>query len=65
MLPDPPAGSIAGGPNCGIQDPLAQRKLAGCAPQFVISMIAIHWNADLSWVASFVADLDNGANDGN
>jgi endoglucanase len=74
VLPHPPAGAIAGGPNSGIQDPLAQSKLAGCAPQFcyiddiqsyATNEIAINWNAGLSWVASFVADLDDGANDGN
>jgi endoglucanase len=73
-LPHPPAGTIAGGPNSGIQDPFAQGKLQGCAPQFCYiddiqsystNEIAINWNAGLSWVASFVADLDNGANDGN
>jgi endoglucanase len=73
-LPHPPAGTIAGGPNSGIQDPFAQGKLQGCAPQFCYiddiqsystNEIAINWNAGLSWVASFIADLDNGANDGN
>jgi endoglucanase len=73
-LPHPPAGTIAGGPNTGIQDPLAQSKLAGCAPQFcyiddiqsfATNEIAINWNAGLSWVSSFVADLDDGANDGD
>ena len=70
-LPHPPAGSIAGGPNSSLQDPLAQSKLQGCAPQFCYiddiqsystNEIAINWNAALSWVASFVADLDSGAN---
>jgi endoglucanase len=73
-LPHPPAGTMAGGPNTGIQDPLAQSKLAGCAPQFcyiddiqsfATNEIAINWNAGLSWVSSFVADLDDGANDGD
>jgi endoglucanase len=73
-LPHPPPGTIAGGPNSGVQDPLAQGKLHGCAPQFCYiddiqsystNEIAINWNAGLSWIASFVADLDNGANDGD
>jgi endoglucanase len=72
-LPHPPAGAISGGPNSGLQDPLALGKLHGCAPQFCYiddiqsystNEIAINWNAGLSWVASFIADLDNGANDG-
>ena len=71
-LPHPPPGTIAGGPNSGIQDPFAQGKLHGCAPQFCYiddiqsystNEIAINWNAPLSWIASFVADLDNGANE--
>jgi endoglucanase len=73
-LPHPPVGSIAGGPNSGLQDPLAQSKLQGCAPQlcyiddiqsYSTNEIAINWNAALSWVSSFVADLDDGANNGN
>ena len=32
---------------------------------YATNEIAINWNAGLSWVASFVADLDNGANDGD
>jgi len=72
-LPHPPPGAISGGPNSGLQDPFALGKLHGCAPQFCYiddiqsystNEIAINWNAGLSWVASFVADLDNGANDG-
>ena len=73
-LPHPPAGTIAGGPNSSIQDPFAQSKLQGCSPQFCYiddiqsystNEIAINWNAPLSWVASFVADLDSGANGGD
>jgi endoglucanase len=74
VLPHPPAGAIAGGPNSSIQDPFAQGKLSGCRPQFCYiddiqsystNEIAINWNAGLSWVASFVADLDDGANNQN
>jgi endoglucanase len=70
-LPHPPDGSIAGGPNSGIQDPVAQALLAGCppTPQFCYiddieswstNEITINWNSALSWIASFVADQDNG-----
>jgi endoglucanase len=68
-LPNPPVGSIAGGPNSSIQDPVAQRLLQGCAPQFCYiddieswstNELTINWNAALSWVASFVADQDDG-----
>jgi endoglucanase len=72
-LPHPPAGAIAGGPNSSIQDPVAQQKLKGCLPQFCYiddiqswstNEIAINWNSALSWVASWVADLDDGADGG-
>ncbi|WP_433081025.1 glycoside hydrolase family 9 protein [Dactylosporangium sp. CA-052675] len=68
-LPHPPAGSLAGGPNSNLQDPLAQKLLPGCAPQFCYvddinsystNEIAINWNSTLSWVASFMADQGEG-----
>ena len=48
---------------------MAQRLLQGCAPQFCYiddieswstNELTINWNAALSWVASFVADQDDG-----
>jgi endoglucanase len=68
-LPNPPRGSLAGGPNSSIQDPVAQAKLRGCAPQFCYiddieswstNEITINWNSPLSWIAAFVADQDSG-----
>jgi endoglucanase len=70
-LPHPPDGFIAGGPNSGIQDPVAQSLLSDCpaTPQFCYiddieswstNEITINWNSTLSWVASFVADQDDG-----
>jgi endoglucanase len=70
-LPHPPAGTVAGGPNSGIQDPVAQANLKDCVAQFcyiddigswATNEITVNWNAPMSWVASFVADLDNGTN---
>ncbi|MEH0551904.1 glycoside hydrolase family 9 protein [Streptomyces sp. B21-101] len=64
-LPDPPAGTLAGGPNSSIQDPYAQSKLQGCVGQFCYiddiqswstNETAINWNAGLARMASFVAD---------
>ncbi|CAL9343999.1 Cellulase 1 [Streptomyces sp. enrichment culture] len=64
-LPNPPAGSLSGGPNSSIQDPLAQSRLQGCVGQFCYiddiqswstNEITINWNAALTWMASFVAD---------
>ncbi len=70
-LPKPPVGSIAGGPNSSIQDPVAQAVFGGeCVPQFCYlddiqswstNEITINWNSALSWVASFVADQAGGA----
>ncbi len=68
-LPNPPKGSLAGGPNSALQDPKAQSLLQGCAPQFCYiddiesystNEVAINWNSTLSWVSSFVADQGDG-----
>jgi endoglucanase len=68
-LPNPPAGTLAGGPNSSLQDPFAQSKLAGCVGQFCYiddiqswstNELTINWNAPLAWVASFVADQNAG-----
>jgi endoglucanase len=68
-LPNPPRGTLSGGPNSSIQDPVAQQKLQGCAPQFCYiddieswstNELTINWNSPLSWIAAFVADQDNG-----
>jgi endoglucanase len=63
--PHPPVGSIAGGPNSALQDPVARELLAGCIGQlcyvddinsYATNELTINWNAPLTWVASFVAD---------
>ncbi|GIF63272.1 endoglucanase [Asanoa ishikariensis] len=68
-LPNPPTGTLSGGPNSSIQDPVAQQKLQGCAPQFCYiddieswstNELTINWNAPLAWIAAFAADQDNG-----
>jgi endoglucanase len=64
-LPNPPSGTLAGGPNSSIQDPYAQSKLTGCVGQFCYiddiqswstNETAINWNAALARMASFAAD---------
>ncbi|MFD5225882.1 glycoside hydrolase family 9 protein [Microbacterium sp. NPDC058342] len=69
-LPNPPVGSVAGGPNSDLQDPISSIWLAGCAPQacyvdnieaWAVNEITINWNSALAWVASFVADLGDGS----
>jgi endoglucanase len=68
-LPHPPIGSIAGGPNSGLQDPLMRELLTGCIGQlcyvdditsYSSNEVAINWNAPLAWVASFLADQAGG-----
>ncbi|MEU7622124.1 glycoside hydrolase family 9 protein [Streptomyces hygroscopicus] len=71
-LPHPPPGSLAGGPNSGLQDPVAKKKLKGCAPAmcytddlmaFSTNEITINWNAPLAWIAAYLDDLGNGSTD--
>ena len=71
-LPNPPVGSLAGGPNstaAGTGDPVAAQKLQGCVPQFcyiddinsfATNELTINWNSPLTWVASFLADQRDG-----
>lgn len=69
-LPHPPVGTLAGGPNSFIQDPVAQQRLQGCPPQFCYldhidswstNELTINWNSTMAWNASFLADLGDGA----
>ncbi|MFD7014703.1 glycoside hydrolase family 9 protein [Streptomyces sp. NPDC059928] len=64
-LPHPPTGSFAGGPNAGLEDPVAKAKLPGCAPaacyvddigSYSTNEVAINWNASLAWLAAFAAE---------
>ncbi|WP_319690932.1 glycoside hydrolase family 9 protein [Streptomyces sp. ME19-01-6] len=68
-LPSPAPGTLAGGPNSGLQDPVAQKKLKGCAPAmcyiddimaFSTNEVTINWNAPLAWISSYVDDLGKG-----
>ncbi len=70
-LVPPPPGTIAGGPNSqsSTWDPVMNRLYPpghDCAPQLCyvddieawsVNELTINWNAPMSWVASFVADL--------
>ncbi|WP_421733282.1 glycoside hydrolase family 9 protein [Cellulomonas sp.] len=72
-LPQPPTGSLAGGPNSqsSTWDPTMQATFTeGCAPSmcyldtissWASNEITVNWNSALSWVASFVADQGSGA----
>ncbi|BEL02748.1 cellulase [Actinoplanes sichuanensis] len=66
-LPHPPAGTLAGGPNSSIQDPVAQAKLKGCTGQFcyiddigswATNELTINWNAALAHVIGYAVELD-------
>jgi endoglucanase len=68
-LPNPPRGTLSGGPNSSIQDPIAQQFLRGCAPQFCYidhieswstNELTINWNAPLAWISAFIADQGAG-----
>ncbi|MFS8097770.1 glycoside hydrolase family 9 protein [Lentzea alba] len=61
-LPNPPPGALAGGPNTGLQDPVAQQNLRGCAPakchiddigSWSTNEVAINWNSALAWITAF------------
>ncbi|MDT0265237.1 glycoside hydrolase family 9 protein [Streptomyces sp. DSM 44915] len=69
-LPNPAPGSVAGGPNSELQDPIAEDLLVGCAPamcyvdhieSYATNEITINWNAPLAWIASYADDLGGGA----
>lgn len=61
-LPSPYPGSLAGGPNSHLQDPVAQRNLPGCAPatcyideigSYSTNEVAINWNSALAWLTAY------------
>jgi endoglucanase len=68
-LPNPPRGTLAGGPNgtaLTTGDPVAAPKLTGRVQQFCYiddigswstNELTINWNAPLSWMGSFLADV--------
>jgi endoglucanase len=64
-LPHPPAGTLAGGANTDLSDPVASENLTGCIGQrcyiddigsYSTNELAINWNAPLAWVAAFLAE---------
>ncbi|MET7418925.1 glycoside hydrolase family 9 protein [Dactylosporangium sp. NPDC005555] len=64
-LPTAPPGSLSGGPNSGLQDPVAQAQLGGCKAQkcfvddigaYSVNEVAINWNSALASLASWAAD---------
>ncbi|KHD73327.1 glycosyl hydrolase family 5 [Actinoplanes utahensis] len=66
-LPHPPAGTLSGGPNSSIQDPVAQARLKGCTGQFcyiddigswATNELTINWNAALAHLIGYVVEID-------
>lgn len=64
-LPNPPIGTLAGGPNSTLVDDVAKARLKGCRPQtcyvddimsWGTNEMTINWNAPLVYIASFLAD---------
>jgi endoglucanase len=62
-FPPPYPGALSGGPNSGLQDPVAAGRLKGCAPQkcfvddiesYSTNEVAINWNAPLAWLCAFL-----------
>jgi endoglucanase len=69
-LPHPPKGTLSGGPNSSIQDPVAaQTWPQGCVAQrcyldniqsWSTNEMTVNWNSSLTWMAAW-ADDDGGA----
>jgi endoglucanase len=68
-MPNPPPGALAGGPNTGLEDPVAQARLGGCRPQkcylddinaWSLNEVAINWNAALAWTSNWAAEKAGG-----
>ena len=63
-FPLAPPGALIGGPNSGLQDPVALKQLAPCVARpatcwidnieaYSVNEVAINWNAPLAWVLDF------------
>ncbi len=61
---------LSGGPNSGLQDPVAARLLAGCKPQkcfvdhieaYSLNEVTVNWNSALAWVANWAAEKSDRA----
>lgn len=72
-FPFAPPGALSGGPNPGLQDPVAKRELAPCTNRpatcwtddinaYSVNEITINWNAPLVWLLDFQNDLADNAN---
>ena len=63
-LPNPPAGTLSGGPNSGVQDPIvahlagepAQLCFADDIASFATNEMTINWNAALAYLLAFASN---------
>jgi endoglucanase len=69
-LPIAPPGSLSGGPNSWLQDPVAARLLTGCPPQrcfvdhveaYSVNEVTVNWNSALAWLANWTAEQSEAA----
>ena len=69
-FPFAPPGALSGGPNSGLQDPVAKHELAQCTDRpatcwiddinaYSVNEITINWNAPLVWLLDFQNDTTN------
>jgi len=67
-FPAAPPGALMGGPNAGLQDPVAKSQLGACVARpatcwvdhidaYSVNEVAINWNAPLAWVLDFQNDM--------
>lgn len=63
LFPAPPAGVMSGGPNQGLEDPIAKVDLVGCDPlkcfldeigSWSTNEITINWNSPFAWVVAYM-----------
>lgn len=63
-FPLSPPGALSGGPNAGLQDPVAKSELGGCVARpatcwvdkidaYSVNEVTINWNAPLAWLLDF------------
>ncbi|MGX7828396.1 glycoside hydrolase family 9 protein [Actinokineospora sp. 24-640] len=72
--PIAPPGVMSGGPNSGLQDPIAARLLPGCAPQkcfvdhieaYSLNEVTVNWNSAFAWLAGWSAEHAGGTPGGD
>lgn len=71
-FPHAPPGALSGGPNPGLQDPVAKERLARCVARpascwmddiqaYSVNEVTINWNAPWAWLLDFQNDQTDGA----